>query len=99
MVLTISLTPSEGARLNAMALHDGVGAAELARKLVTDHLPPASPDTNVNQAAIDLLQSWLGDEAPTDPDQALMAERELQEFKRNMNANRVATGERLVFRE
>ena len=82
-----------------MALHDGVGAAELARKLVTDHLPPASPDTNVNQAAIDLLQSWLQDDAPSDPDQVLAAERELQEFKHSMNANRIATGERLLYPE
>ena len=48
-------------------------------------------------AAIALLQSWLENERTDDPEEIRKAEEELEEFKRNMNANRAATGERLLF--
>ncbi|MCW3059785.1 MAG: hypothetical protein JWQ02_1606 [Capsulimonas sp.] len=99
MVLTITLTPSEEARLNDMAGRDGIEPADLARKLVTDQLPPAASNAQDNLAAINLLQSWLQADGPTEPEQIMEAERELQEFKRNLNANREATGERVLFPE
>ena len=40
------------------------------------------------------MKSWIA-EAPTDPEGIREAEKGLDEFKRNMNANRAATGERL----
>jgi len=43
---------------------------------------------------IALLESWIA-EAPTDPGAIREAEDDLREFKRNMNANPAATGERL----
>ena len=45
---------------------------------------------------IALLESWIA-QAPTDPESIREAEQDLREFKRNMNANRAATGERLVY--
>ena len=50
-----------------------------------------------NAAAIALLKSWREQDATDDPEEIRQAEEELAEFKRNMNANRAATGERLVY--
>lgn len=50
-----------------------------------------------NAAAIALLKSWREQDATDDPEEIRKAEEELAEFKRNMNANRAATGERLVY--
>ena len=41
MTLTIDLTPAEEARLTAAAAQAGLAPEEAARRLVTDHLPPA----------------------------------------------------------
>ena len=50
-----------------------------------------------NAAAIALLKSWREQDATDDPDELHEAEEELAEFKRNLNTNRAATGERLAF--
>ena len=39
MTLTIELTPEQEARLQAFARRQGLEAAELAQRLVTEHLP------------------------------------------------------------
>lgn len=100
MTLTIDLTLAEEARLVAAARRAGLAAAEVARKLVTEHLPPTEGEGDArNAASIALLQSWLAEDATDDPDEIRRAEEELAEFKRNMNANRSATGERLLYPE
>jgi hypothetical protein len=48
-------------------------------------------------AAIAFLKRKLEEEATDDPVKIRMAEENLAEFKRNMNANREATGERIVY--
>jgi len=50
-----------------------------------------------NQAGIDLLQQWREEDAAMTEAEKEQADRELEEFKRNMNANRAATGEELVY--
>ena len=50
-----------------------------------------------NAASIALLKSWLAEDATDDPEEIRQAEEELREFKRNMNANRAATGERIPY--
>ncbi len=40
-----------------------------------------------------LLEQWIA-EAPTDPEEIRQAEAEIEEFKQNLNANRLATGDR-----
>lgn len=100
MTLTIDLTPAEEARLAAAARRAGLAPAEAARKLVTEHLPPTETEGKARNAdSIALLQSWLAEDATDDPDEIRRAEEELAEFKRNMNANRAATGERLLYPE
>lgn len=49
------------------------------------------------KAAIAYLKRKLQEDYTDDPEEIRKAEEELAEFKRNMNANREATGERLVF--
>jgi hypothetical protein len=55
----------------------------------------ALPDPK-NAASIALLKSWIA-QAPTEPGEIHHAEEELNEFKRNMNANRAATGGRIPY--
>lgn len=45
-----------------------------------------------------LVEAWEAEDATDDPAEIEAAERELAEFKANMNANRAATGERPVFK-
>jgi hypothetical protein len=50
-----------------------------------------------NAAAIALLKCWREQDATDDPVELRKAEEELVEFKRNLNANRAAAGERLTY--
>ena len=50
-----------------------------------------------NAAAIALLNSWLKEDVTDDPEEIRKSEEEYEELKRNLNVNRAATGERLVF--
>jgi hypothetical protein len=56
--------------------------------------PPAGP---IDTATIELLAAWKAQDATTDPEQIRAAEEEIAEFKKAMNGNREATGERIVF--
>lgn len=58
---------------------------------------PASILDEKAKAAIALLDAWIAEGKAADAATRQEAERELEEFKRNMNANRAATGERLVY--
>ena len=93
MTLTINLTPAEERQLRAAAQQEGLAPAELARKLVTEHLPSA-PDENA--ASIALLQSWLEEDATDDPDEIRQADTELEAFKQVINAERERAGARRI---
>lgn len=108
MKLTIELSPAQEARLFAAARREGTDLPSLAQKLLTDHLPEIETDATKtpkansaigveNAAAIALLDSWLAQDATDDPEEIRQAEEEFEQFKSDMNANRAATGERLVF--
>src|SRR5260221_11852593 len=109
MTLTIELNPQEEAWIAAQAAQQSLPPADIVKQLIDACLPstptsaaatPAQPPTTIdaeNAAAIALLNSYLETEATDDPEEIRKAEEELAEFKRNMNANRAATGERLVF--
>ena len=103
MTLTIQFSPREEAWINAQAEQQGVAPAEVVARLVEDRLPEEAQSTvepiidAKNAAAIAMLQSWLEEDATDDPEQIRQAEIDLEELKRNLNANRAATGERLVF--
>lgn len=56
--------------------------------------PTLAPKT---AAAIAFLEARIAEGQAADPDTKRQAEEELEEFKRNMNANRAATDERLIY--
>ena len=100
--MTLNLSPQIEAKLTAAARQSGVEPAVLVEDLLSRYLPePIQTDSRLisekNAAAIAQLQAWLKEEATDDPEEIRKSEEELAEFKRNMNANRAATGERLVF--
>jgi hypothetical protein len=108
MTVTIDFTPEEEAWLNAQTQRQGLSPAEVIKKLVDQHIPAPNGTHDVpeettlgieakNAAAIALLDSWIIEGANADLETKRQAEQELEEFKRNMNANRAATGERRVF--
>lgn len=108
MTVTIELNPIEEAWLNAQTQQQGLTPAEIIKNLVDERIPAlngrdAVPEENAsvidakNAAAIALLDSWLKEDATDDPDEIRKSEEEFEDLKRNLNANRAATGERLVF--
>jgi hypothetical protein len=59
-------------------------------------LPEASePITDRTEA---LFAQWAAEDATDDPAEIEAAERELADFKANINANRALTGERPVYK-
>ncbi len=108
MTLTIEFTPQEEAWIAAQALQQGLPPAEAIKQMVDERMPDADMRQIAHakqvveidartRAAIALLQSWREEDATADPEEIRQAEQELEELKRNLNANRAATGERLVF--
>ena len=59
-------------------------------------MPQPKPNVR-NQAALDLLRQWREEDAAMTPEEAKEADRDLEEFKRNMNANRAAAGEEPIY--
>ncbi len=93
MTVTIELAPEEEARLQAAARSAGIDIAECARRVLTKHLPSATP----GQATRDLLRAWWEEDATDDPEEIRKAEEELAEFKQAMNETRAAAGARLLY--
>ena len=52
---------------------------------------------SVDTATLELLAAWKAEDATTDLEKLREADEEITEFKKSMNANRAATGARLLF--
>jgi hypothetical protein len=96
MSLTIELTPQEEARLAAAAQRDGLAPGEVVRNLLTEHLPPAEPDTERDPMRA-LLSRWKLEDAAMTPDEVAEENRLWEEFKTNINAERDRARARRVF--
>ena len=96
MTLIIELTPSEEERLATVARQKGIEPAELARKLVTEHLPPISLEEE-EDPTLALFAQWDREDARMTPEEIEEARREAEEFKRNINAERVRAGSRILY--
>jgi hypothetical protein len=96
MTLTIELTPTEAAQLTAAAHHAGLAPAELARKLVTEHLPPVTPGIP-EDPTLALFAQWDTEDAQMTPEEVTEAQRDYDEFTRRMNAERARAGARLLY--
>ena len=60
-------------------------------------LPQPGANAAIDTATLELLAKWRSEDATSDAEQLRTAERELAEFKKAMNENRAATGERILY--
>jgi spermidine/putrescine-binding protein len=106
MTLTIELSPQEEAWLTNQATQQGLQPTDVVKRLIDGHLPVITPKNEAdatpvidakNAAAIAYLDARIMEDATNDPEEIRRAEEEFEELKRNLNANRASTGERLVF--
>ena len=51
----------------------------------------------VDTETLALLEAWAREDATDDPEKLRAAQNELDEFKKAMNGNRAATGERILY--
>lgn len=108
MKATLELTPDQGERLFEVARAAGVDLQPLLRDADTQmeaflrargtSAPNDTPSIDEENAAIAWLDQRMAEDATDDPKLIREAEEEVAEFRRNLNANRAATGERLVSR-
>jgi hypothetical protein len=98
--MQLDVSPQVEARLIAAAHQRGINVAALVEKLAVDYLPPTKSPIPVvdeeNAAAIAMLEGFLA-ESPTDPEEQRQAEAEFEEFKKNLDVNRITAGERPLF--
>lgn len=108
MTLVVELNPDEEAWLASQAVQEGLEPSNIVRRLIGSQLSnrishketerAASPIDAKNAAAIAYLDARIREDGTDDPEEIRKAEEEIEELKRNLNANRAATGERLVCR-
>ena len=96
MTLTIELTPTEEAQLTAAARQAGLDPAALARKLVTEHLPPLTP-APPEDPTLALFAQWDADDAQMTPEDIAAAQRDYDVFTQRMNAERTRAGARILY--
>ncbi len=108
MKITLDLTQEEAARLYAAARMAGIDVSALEGETAPEpqafvrsqaSKSPAAAEPAIdaeNAAAIALLNQWIAEDASDDPEEIRKADEEVADLRRNLNANRAATGERLV---
>jgi hypothetical protein len=69
---------------------------KLTKVGLIERLPPeALARTSVK--TLELLEAWAREDATDDPEKLKDAQKELDEFKKAMNENRAACGERILY--
>jgi hypothetical protein len=84
-MLTLSLPLEVEIRLKGEAERQGLDVADYATKLIEAALPKPA----VDQATIDLLDSWDREQATDDPEEIARRQIEVREFMDGMNRNRL----------
>ena len=51
----------------------------------------------IDTETLELLEAWAREDATDDPEKLRAAQKELDEFKKAMNENRAACGERILY--
>jgi hypothetical protein len=51
----------------------------------------------IDTETLELLEAWAREDATDDPEKLKAAQQELDEFKKAMNENRAASGERILY--
>lgn len=101
-MLTLEFSPTEEARIVALARQTGLAPAEYAKKFLQENLPLTQAETQAQAqerraAAIALLQSWAKEDYTEDPEELRQADADLKELLYNLNQNRIESGERPLF--
>jgi len=94
MSLTIELSPDEHARLAAAAKQEGLAPAELARKVLKDHLPPVTKASRPEDPTLALFRQWAEEDAQRTPEEAAQENELWERFLTNVNETREALGMR-----
>ena len=90
MTLTLDLTPTEEAQITAVAQRTGLTPAEVARKLLTQNLPPV-PDAvpqKTEDSTLALFAQWKAVDAQMTPEEAAEEQRLWEQFEQNVNETR-----------
>ena len=99
MTITLQLAPEEVAVLTYRAQAQGVDMEAVLHGLVAQIVPPPEkPELNDRQrAAIALMDAWREEDKTDDPEELNRRDRELEEFKANMNRWRAEEGRPPVY--
>ena len=97
MTLTIDLSREEESQLVAAATVEGVPPADLARRLLTEHLPRKTSDSPEQDPTLALFAQWDREDAAMTSEQVAEARGEFEEFKQNINAERRRAGARIIY--
>jgi len=97
MTMTIELNSDEEVRLAAAARQEGLAPAELARRLVVEHLPSVSENAEEEDPTLALFAQWEKEDAQMTPADVEEAQREFEKFKQNINDERARVGARLIY--
>ena len=92
MSLTIELSPAEEARLAVAADQEGLPPAELARKVLADHLSPLPGQAPVEDPTLALFRKWAEEDALRTPEEAARENELWEQFQANVNETRAALG-------
>lgn len=99
MTVTLELRPEEVTALSRRARAEGVDIEAVLHRLVAQiTLPPAleaqeKPELTEKQKGLAaLLQSWREEDQTDDPEELAERDRELEEFKANINRWRAEEG-------
>lgn len=99
MTVTLELRPEEVTVLRSRATAESVDIETILHGLVAQIAPPPAPEaqekrelTEKQKALAALLQSWREEDQTDDPEELAERDRELEEFKANMNRWRAEEG-------
>jgi hypothetical protein len=94
MTLTIELNATEQARLATAAKQEGLAPEELARKVLTDHLPPATEEPPSEDPTLELFRQWEAEGTARTLEDAERENELWEQFQANVNETRAALGMR-----
>lgn len=104
MTLTLELRPEEFTALHSRADAEGVDVETVLHRLVAQIAPAPAPEaqgkrelTEKQKGAIALMEAWRLEDETDDPEELAQRDRDLEEFKANMNRWRAEEGRLPVY--
>jgi len=97
MSLTIDLSPDDERRGSTAATIEGVPPAELARKLLSEHLLPKLSKSEEQDPTLALSAQWDAEDSRMTPVEVEEARLEFEEFKQHINSERRRANARIIY--